>query len=86
MLVPEDGLEIKFKDSEDQFEQLILPLLGKNQLQCSHFLMSYGTDPLILDQPEDDLDCGMLATSVIPAISKISKEDKLSSLVILLLL
>ncbi|STT62323.1 Uncharacterised protein [Raoultella ornithinolytica] len=32
------------------------------------FLLSYGTDPLLLDQPEDDLDCLMLSMSVIPAI------------------
>jgi hypothetical protein len=67
---PEDGLEIKFKDSEDQFRQLDTASPGQKSASMLSFLMSYGTDPLILDQPEDDLDCGMLATSVIPAISK----------------
>ena len=67
---PEDGLEIRFKDSEDQFRQLDTASPGQKSASMLSFLMSYGTDPLILDQPEDDLDCGMLATSVIPAISK----------------
>lgn len=67
---PEDGLEIKFKDNEAQFRQLESASPGQKSASMLAFLMSYGTDPLILDQPEDDLDCGMLTSSVIPSISK----------------
>lgn len=67
---PEDGLDIRFRDNEDQFRQLESASPGQKSASMLAFLMSYGTDPLILDQPEDDLDCGMLTSSVIPAISK----------------
>ena len=67
---PDDGLNIKFKDSENQFRQLDSASPGQKSASMLSFLMSYGKDPLILDQPEDDLDCGMLSSSVIPAIKK----------------
>lgn len=72
---PDDGLEIKFKDNEEQFRQLESASPGQKSASMLSFLMSYGTDPLVLDQPEDDLDCGMLASAVIPAISK-NKEKR----------
>lgn len=65
---PEDGLNIEFRDEEQQFRQLETASPGQKSASMLSFLMSYGTDPLVLDQPEDDLDCGMLLTSVIPAI------------------
>ena len=72
---PDDGLEIKFKDNEEQFRQLESASPGQKSASMLSFLMSYGTDPLVLDQPEDDLDCGMLASAVIPAISQ-NKEKR----------
>lgn len=74
---PEDGLDIKFKDNEDQFRQLESASPGQKSASMLSFLMSYGTDPLILDQPEDDLDCGMLASSVIPAIARNKKKRQI---------
>lgn len=74
---PEDGLDIKFKDNEDQFRQLESASPGQKSASMLSFLMSYGTDPLILDQPEDDLDCGMLASAVIPAIARNKKKRQI---------
>lgn len=74
---PEDGLDIKFKDNEDQFRQLENASPGQKSASMLSFLMSYGTDPLILDQPEDDLDCGMLASAVIPAIARNKKKRQI---------
>ncbi|HHX4834564.1 anti-phage protein Ppl [Acinetobacter baumannii] len=74
---PEDGLDIKFKDNEDQFRQLESASPGQKSASMLSFLMSYGTDPLVLDQPEDDLDCGMLASAVIPAIARNKKKRQI---------
>lgn len=65
---PEDGLSIRFKDNEGQFKPLSTASPGQKSASMLSFLLSYGDDPLVLDQPEDDLDTGMLSSSVIPAI------------------
>ncbi|MFO4689434.1 anti-phage protein Ppl [Vibrio cholerae] len=74
---PDDGLHIQFQDSTGQFRQLERASPGQKSASMLSFLMSYGEDPLILDQPEDDLDCAMLASSVIPAISNNKKRRQL---------
>ncbi|EOB3569173.1 TPA: anti-phage protein Ppl [Vibrio vulnificus] len=74
---PDDGLQIEFQDSMKQFRQLERASPGQKSASMLSFLMSYGEDPLILDQPEDDLDCAMLASSVIPAISNNKKRRQL---------
>ena len=50
---------------------------GQKGASMLQFLLSYGTDPLLLDQPEDDLDCLMLSMSVIPAIMLNKKRRQL---------
>ena len=67
---PDDGIDIKFFDVNGQKRPLDKASPGQKSASMLTFLMSYGSDPLILDQPEDDLDCAMLAEAVIPAISK----------------
>nr|WP_145997859.1 anti-phage protein Ppl [Vibrio sp. vnigr-6D03] len=74
---PDDGLQIEFQDSTGNFRQLERASPGQKSASMLSFLMSYGEDPLILDQPEDDLDCAMLASSVIPAISNNKKRRQL---------
>lgn len=74
---PDDGLQIQFQDSMGQFRQLERASPGQKSASMLSFLMSYGEDPLILDQPEDDLDCAMLSSSVIPAISNNKKRRQL---------
>lgn len=67
---PDDGIDIKFSDESCNKRPLDKASPGQKSASMLTFLMSYGNDPLILDQPEDDLDCAMLAQTVIPAISK----------------
>lgn len=67
---PDDGIDIKFSDESGNKRPLDKASPGQKSASMLTFLMSYGSDPLILDQPEDDLDCAMLAQTVIPAISK----------------
>lgn len=74
---PEDGIEIRFHDDMGNKRPLDRASPGQKSASMLNFLLSYGTDPLILDQPEDDLDCAMLASSVIPAISQNKRRRQL---------
>ncbi|PSV49735.1 anti-phage protein Ppl [Photobacterium indicum] len=67
---PDDGIDIKFSDESGNKRPLDKASPGQKSASMLTFLMSYGSDPLVLDQPEDDLDCAMLAQTVIPAISQ----------------
>ncbi|RBI68753.1 hypothetical protein DQ400_05140 [Vreelandella sulfidaeris] len=74
---PEDGLNIRYRSLGGQMEDIKNASPGQKAASMLEFLMSYGEDPLILDQPEDDLDCMMLSESVIPAISSNKKRRQL---------
>lgn len=74
---PEDGIEIRFYDEMGNKRPLDRASPGQKSASMLNFLLSYGTDPLILDQPEDDLDCAMLASTVIPAISQNKRRRQL---------
>lgn len=65
---PDDGINIRYRAHSGNMEDISLASPGQKGASMLQFLLSYGTDPLILDQPEDDLDCMMLSKSVIPAI------------------
>ena len=55
---PTDGLEIEFRASEkgNDFKPIRNGSPGQRTAAVLAFLLSYGTEPMILDQPEDDLD------------------------------
>jgi len=65
---PDDGIQIRYKTLGGSMENIETASPGQKAANMLQFLLSYGLDPLILDQPEDDLDCLMLSNSVIPAI------------------
>ncbi len=55
---PEDSLEIDFRVSEhgNDYKPVRDGSPGQRTAAVLAFLLSYGTEPMILDQPEDDLD------------------------------
>ena len=55
---PEDSLEVKYSTRGDgkNFRLIEEGSPGQKTAAMLAFLLSYGTEPLILDQPEDDLD------------------------------
>ncbi|EHC04425.1 SMC domain protein [Shewanella baltica OS625] len=67
---PEDGIFIQFKREDDSWSNLEDASPGQQSASMLSFLLSYGDEPIIIDQPEDDLDCAMLSTNVIPNIRK----------------
>ncbi|MCU7668182.1 hypothetical protein N7978_35285 [Bacillus thuringiensis] len=57
LLFPEDEIEVRYKPNENgQFKSLSTASAGQKTSAILTFLLSYGNCPLILDQPEDDLD------------------------------
>jgi len=57
LLMPEDEIAIKYKPSGSSgFKPLATASAGQKTTAILTFIMSHGQCPLILDQPEDDLD------------------------------
>nr|WP_286140658.1 hypothetical protein [Escherichia sp. ESNIH1] len=74
---PDDGIHIRYRAPGGGMEDIMSASPGQKGASMLQFLLSYGTDPLLLDQPEDDLDCLMLSQSVIPAIVANKKRRQL---------
>lgn len=56
---PEDSVEVSFRDVRDstsQWRRLSQGSPGQQTAALLAFVLGYGTEPIILDQPEDDLD------------------------------
>ncbi|WP_318617635.1 TrlF family AAA-like ATPase [Sporosarcina sp. YIM B06819] len=57
LLYPEDKIEVKYKANEvSEFKSISNASAGQKTSAILTFLLSYGSTPLLLDQPEDDLD------------------------------
>jgi DNA repair ATPase RecN len=61
---PDDKLTIKFHDGK-KFKDVSQGSAGQKASAILSFLLSYGTEPLILDQPEDDLDNGLITNLIV---------------------
>jgi ABC-type lipoprotein export system ATPase subunit len=61
---PEDKLTIKYHDG-NRFKDVSQGSAGQKASAILSFLLSYGTEPLILDQPEDDLDNGLITNLIV---------------------
>lgn len=61
---PEDFLEIKYIVG-DKAKLLEHGSAGQKSAAILAFLLAYGTDPLVLDQPEDDLDNSLIMELVV---------------------
>ncbi len=70
---PEDSLDVKYSTSADQ--RTFLPIQegspGQKTAALLAFLLSYGTEPLILDQPEDDLDNHLIYDLIVTQLREI---------------
>ena len=55
---PEDGLQVEYSRTGDgtDFHPIVQASDGQRSAAMLAFLLAYGDEPLVLDQPEDDLD------------------------------
>jgi len=67
---PEDLLKVEYSKDEksNKFEDLERGSAGQKAAAILAFLLSYGEEPLIIDQPEDDLDNALITDLVVNQI------------------
>ena len=77
---PEDGLRIEYSPKGDgkNFKPIAQASAGQRSAAMLAFLLAYGNEPLILDQPEDDLDNSLIYDLVVRQI----RENKLNRQII----
>jgi len=70
---PEDLLKVEFStdDRGSRFQSLNRGSEGQKAAAILAFLLSYGEEPLIIDQPEDDLDNALIYTLIVKQIREI---------------
>ena len=63
---PEDEVLLKYAPAQDQpFRSMVRASDGQRSAAMLSFLLAYGDDPLVLDQPEDDLDNALVSELVV---------------------
>lgn len=67
---PEDGLQVEYSRKGDglDFQSIGQASAGQRSAAMLAFLLAYGNDPLVLDQPEDDLDNHLIYGLVVQQI------------------
>ena len=67
---PEDGLKVEFsrEGNGKDFESITQASAGQRAAAMLAFLLAYGNEPLVLDQPEDDLDNHLIYNLVVEQI------------------
>lgn len=68
---PEDGLQVKFTDENGLLKPIDSGSPGQRTAALLAALLSLGSDPLVLDQPEDDLDNKLISQLVVASLRDI---------------
>lgn len=78
LMLPEDEIEIQYKPNENTpFKSLSTASAGQKTTAILTFILSYGNTPLILDQPEDDLDNRLVFELVVDRIKQAKEKRQL---------
>jgi len=68
---PEDALEVSFSSGNGAFRPLVQGSAGERNAAILAFLFSYGDEPIIIDQPENDLDNRLIAGLVVEQLRQV---------------
>ena len=60
LYVPEDSVQVRFKDPGKSWRPLAQGSPGQQTAALLAFVLGHGSEPIILDQPEDDLDTTLI--------------------------
>lgn len=74
LYLPDDGIEVSFRDVRDpkgQWRKLSQGSPGQQTAALLAFVLGYGNEPIILDQPEDDLDNVLIYELVVRRLREI---------------
>ncbi|WP_339133585.1 MAG: hypothetical protein WGN25_13170 [Candidatus Electrothrix sp. GW3-4] len=76
---PEDLLQVKYSrdPSSGKFDHLEKGSAGQKAAAILAFLLSHGSDPLIMDQPEDDLDNALIYDLIVKQIHEHKSQRQL---------
>jgi hypothetical protein len=66
---PGDKLVVKYNDGK-RMKDISQGSAGQKAATVLSFLLSYGDEPLILDQPEDDLDNGLITSLIVTKLQE----------------
>lgn len=76
LLLPEDEIEVEYKTSGSKnFKPLSIASAGQKTTAILTFILSHGDIPLILDQPEDDLDNKLVYELIVDRLRR-AKENR----------
>ncbi len=76
---PEDSLNVQYSTSADgqRFRSIQEGSPGQKTAALLAFLLSYGEEPLILDQPEDDLDNHLIYDLIVTQLREIKQHRQI---------
>ena len=78
ILMPEDEIEVQYKpEGSNQYKPLSTASAGQKTTAILTFLLSYGNVPLILDQPEDDLDNRLVYDLIVDRVKQAKQKRQL---------
>jgi len=78
LLIPEDEIEVLYKPTEQSsFKPLSTASAGQKTTAILTYILSYGNTPLILDQPEDDLDNKLVYDLVVDRLKQAKNNRQL---------
>ncbi|HHQ2566627.1 TPA: TrlF family AAA-like ATPase [Pseudomonas aeruginosa] len=66
---PDDQLVVRYNDGK-RLRDISQGSAGQKAATILSFLLSYGSEPLILDQPEDDLDNGLISSLIVSKLQE----------------
>ena len=69
LYLPEDAVKVSFKERKD-WRPLIQGSPGQQTAALLAFVLGYGSEPIILDQPEDDLDNTLIYELLVSRLRK----------------
>ena len=71
-LIPDDNIDVKYKpNGSSQFKSIVSASAGQKTTAVLTFILSQGNMPLLLDQPEDDLDNRLVCDLIVEKIRDI---------------
>lgn len=73
MLYPEDEIEMQYVGKDGTLRSIAVASAGQKTTAILSFILSFGKTPLILDQPEDDLDNRLVSQLIVEKIRKIKE-------------
>lgn len=78
LLYPEDEIQVKYRPKNSKkFQSLSNASAGQKSSAILTFLLSYGDTPLILDQPEDDLDNSLIYDLIVERLKSCKHQRQL---------